>query len=105
MGSLDGRVVIITGAGRGIGREHALLFGSEGAKVVVNDLGGALAGGDGDATPAEEVAAEIRAMGAQAIANHDDIANWDGGKRLIGLDGFHECGIRFAFCGGHRFLF
>ncbi|MEI6454198.1 MAG: SDR family oxidoreductase [Actinomycetes bacterium] len=83
MGSLDGRVVIITGAGRGIGREHALLFGSEGAKVVVNDLGGALAGGDGDATPAEEVAAEIRAMGAQAIANHDDIANWDGGKRLI----------------------
>ncbi len=83
MGTLDGRVVIITGAGRGIGREHALLFGSEGAKVVVNDLGGALGGGDGDATPAEEVAAEIRALGGEAIANHDDIASWEGGKALI----------------------
>ena len=69
MAELDGRVVIVTGAGRGIGREHALLMASEGARVVVNDLGGAADGGGEDATPAEEVAAEIRAGGGAAIAN------------------------------------
>jgi NAD(P)-dependent dehydrogenase (short-subunit alcohol dehydrogenase family) len=83
MGALDGRVAIITGAGRGIGREHALLFAAEGAKVVVNDLGGALDGSAAAATPAEEVVAEITAMGGQAIANHDNVATWDGGKRLV----------------------
>ncbi|MCU4185286.1 SDR family NAD(P)-dependent oxidoreductase [Acidiferrimicrobium sp. IK] len=83
MGTLDGRVAIITGAGRGIGREHALLFASEGAKVVVNDLGGAADGTGGDASPAEEVVAEIKAMGGEAIANHDDVADWDGAKRLV----------------------
>lgn len=83
MGALTGRVAVITGAGRGIGREHALLFASEGAKVVVNDLGGSLDGSSDVATPAEEVAAEIRAMGGEAIANHDNIATWDGGERLI----------------------
>jgi NAD(P)-dependent dehydrogenase (short-subunit alcohol dehydrogenase family) len=83
MGALDGRVAIITGAGRGIGREHALLFAAEGAKVVVNDLGGAVDGSGNDLTAAEQVADEIRAMGAEAIANEDDIADWDGGRRLV----------------------
>jgi len=83
MGALDGRVAIITGAGRGIGREHALLFAAEGAKVVVNDLGGGLDGSSGEATPAEEVVAEIKAMGGEAVANHDNVADWQGGERLI----------------------
>ena len=83
MGALDGRVAIITGAGRGIGREHALLFAAEGAKVVVNDLGGGLDGSSGEATPAEEVVVEIEAMGGEAMANHDDVATWDGGERLV----------------------
>jgi NAD(P)-dependent dehydrogenase (short-subunit alcohol dehydrogenase family) len=83
MTSLDGRVAIITGAGRGIGREHALLFAREGARVVVNDLGGANDGAGSDATPAEEVAAEIRANGGRAIANGDDVADWEGAQRLV----------------------
>jgi NAD(P)-dependent dehydrogenase (short-subunit alcohol dehydrogenase family) len=83
MGALDGRVAIITGAGRGIGREHALLFASEGAKVVVNDLGGAVDGSGDDRTPAEQVADEIRAIGGEALSNADDITDWDGGKRLV----------------------
>ena len=83
MGTLDGRVAIITGAGRGIGREHALLFAAEGAKVVVNDLGGALDGSSAEASPAEEVVAEIKAMGGEAVANHDNVATWDGGARLV----------------------
>ncbi len=83
MGALDGRVAIITGAGRGIGREHALLFASEGARVVVNDLGGANDGSGADVTPAQEVAAEIRAMGGQAVVNGDNVADWEGGQRLV----------------------
>ena len=83
MAALQGRVAVITGAGRGLGREHALLFASEGAKVVVNDLGGSAAGEGADATPAEEVVAEIQAAGGEAVANHDDIADWEGAKRLI----------------------
>ncbi|MGB8403213.1 MAG: SDR family oxidoreductase [Mycobacterium sp.] len=83
MGGLDGRVVIVTGAGRGIGREHALLFASEGAKVVVNDLGGSIDGVGDDLTPAEDVAAQIRADGGEAVANHDDIATWFGAEQLI----------------------
>jgi NAD(P)-dependent dehydrogenase (short-subunit alcohol dehydrogenase family) len=83
MGALDGRVAIITGAGRGIGREHALLFAAEGAKVVVNDLGGGLDGTSLEASPAEEVVAELTAMGAEAIANHDDVATWDGAASLV----------------------
>jgi NAD(P)-dependent dehydrogenase (short-subunit alcohol dehydrogenase family) len=83
MGALDGRVAIITGAGRGIGREHALLFAAEGAKVVVNDLGGAVDGSGDDRTPAEQVVDEIHAAGGEAVANADDIADWEGGQRLI----------------------
>jgi NAD(P)-dependent dehydrogenase (short-subunit alcohol dehydrogenase family) len=83
MTSLDGRVAIITGAGRGIGREHALFFANEGARIVVNDLGGANDGEGSDRTPAEEVAAEIRAQGGEAIANADNVADWEGAQRLV----------------------
>lgn len=92
MGALDGRVAIITGAGRGIGREHALLFAAEGARVVVNDLGGALDGSPDTATPAEEVVAEIHAFGGEAVANHDNVADWEGGARLVqhAIDAFGD---------------
>ena len=83
MGALDGRVAIITGAGRGIGREHALLFASEGAKVVVNDLGGAVDGSGDARSPAEQVVDEIKQMGGEAISNADNVADWEGGQRLI----------------------
>jgi NAD(P)-dependent dehydrogenase (short-subunit alcohol dehydrogenase family) len=83
MGALDGRVAIITGAGRGIGREHALLFAAEGAKVVVNDLGGAVDGSGDDRSPAQQVVDEITAMGGEAMANDDNVAEWDGGQRLV----------------------
>ena len=83
MGALEGRVAIITGAGRGLGREHALLFAAEGAKVVINDVGGANDGSGSDATPAEEVVAEIKAQGGEAVANADDISDWDGAQGLV----------------------
>src|SRR3954467_1777101 len=83
MGALEGRVAVITGAGRGLGREHALLFAAEGAKVVVNDLGGNPDGTGADASPAEHVAKEIVAAGGEAIANHDDVTSWDGAKNMI----------------------
>src|SRR3979411_2172149 len=83
MGVLDGRVAIITGAGRGLGREHALLFAAEGAKFVGNALGGAPDGGGSDRTAAEQVVDEITAMGGEAVANGDDVADWDGGQRVI----------------------
>ena len=83
MGALSGRVAIITGAGRGIGREHALLFASEGAKVIVNDLGGAVDGSGDDRTAAEQVVDEIKAMGGEAVASADDIAAWDGAQNLV----------------------
>jgi NAD(P)-dependent dehydrogenase (short-subunit alcohol dehydrogenase family) len=83
MGALEGKVAIITGAGRGLGREHALLFAAEGAKVVVNDLGGAADGSGSDMTPAEEVVADIAKMGGEAVVNTDNVADWEGGQRLI----------------------
>ena len=83
MGSLDGRVAIITGAGRGIGREHALLMASEGAKIVVNDLGGATDGTGSDDSPAAQVVAEIEAMGGEAIANGANVTDWEGVQGMI----------------------
>ncbi|MGN6160535.1 MAG: SDR family oxidoreductase [Marmoricola sp.] len=83
MGALDGRVAVITGAGRGIGREHALLFAREGASVVVNDLGGANDGSGSDAGPAQQVVDEIVAAGGRAVANTDNVATWAGAEALI----------------------
>jgi NAD(P)-dependent dehydrogenase (short-subunit alcohol dehydrogenase family) len=83
VGSLEGRVAIITGAGRGIGREHALLFAAEGAKVVVNDLGGAVDGSGDDRTPAEHVVDEIRSFGGDALPNADDVASVEGARHLV----------------------
>ena len=83
MGICDGRVVIITGAGRGLGRAHALAFAAEGAKVVVNDVGASLTGEGHDLTPAAEVVAEIKSMGGEAIVNDDDVSDWDGAGRMI----------------------
>ena len=83
MGICDGRVVVITGAGRGIGREHALEFASQGAKIVVNDLGAEVDGTGSSAGPAGEVVDEIRGMGAEAVANGDDVSDYDGAGRLI----------------------
>ena len=79
----DGKVAIVTGAGGGLGRQHALELARRGAKVVVNDLGGAADGSGDDKTPAEQVVAEIVAMGGEALANADDVADWEGGQRLI----------------------
>lgn len=83
MGMLNGRVAVVTGAGRGIGREHALLLGREGASVVVNDLGGAGDGSGSDAGPAQQVAAEIVAEGGRAVANGGNVADWAGAEALI----------------------
>jgi NAD(P)-dependent dehydrogenase (short-subunit alcohol dehydrogenase family) len=83
MGALDGRVAIITGAGRGLGREHALLFAAEGAKVVVNDLGGDIDGSGEDRAPAQLVVDEIKEMGGEAVANVDSCADWEGAQRLV----------------------
>jgi NAD(P)-dependent dehydrogenase (short-subunit alcohol dehydrogenase family) len=83
MGVLDDRVAVITGAGRGLGREHALLFAREGAKVVVNDLGGDWHGLGADAAPAQQVEHEIQAGGGEAAANGEDVADFDGARRLI----------------------
>jgi len=79
----DGRIVIVTGAGRGIGREEALEFAREGARVVVNDVGVSRDGTGEDATPAQNVVDEIKALGAEAVANYDDISDFEGAKRLV----------------------
>lgn len=83
MGLLDGKVAIVTGAGRGIGREEALLLAGEGATVVVNDVGASLAGEGGDVHPAQEVVDAIVAGGGTAVVNGDDISSWAGAKNVI----------------------
>lgn len=84
MGMLDGKVAVITGSGRGIGREIALLMAKEGAKVVVNDPGMSEVGAGGDQKVADEVVAEIQKLGGQAAANYDSVASWAGGEKIIG---------------------
>ncbi len=79
----EGRVVVVTGSGRGIGRDHALSLAVHGALVVVNDLGGGVDGSGGDTSPAQQVVNEIEAAGGRAIANGDDISTWAGAERLI----------------------
>jgi NAD(P)-dependent dehydrogenase (short-subunit alcohol dehydrogenase family) len=83
VGALDGRIAVITGAGRGLGREHALLFAREGARVVVNDVGATPAGAGADQGPAQDVVDEIRAAGGEAVVNTDSVASWDGAQRMI----------------------
>src|SRR5260221_12272765 len=92
MGALEGRVAIITGAGRGLGREHALLFASEGARVVVNDLGGDMHGEGGDPSSAMQTVDEITAMGGEAVVNGDNVADWDGAQRMVqqAIDAFGD---------------
>ncbi|HXY91687.1 MAG TPA: SDR family NAD(P)-dependent oxidoreductase [Acidimicrobiia bacterium] len=83
MGLFDGKVAVVTGSGRGIGRSEARLLAREGAKVVVNDLGGSGAGEGSDQTPAQQVVNEIEAAGGEAVANYDDCASWSGAEGMI----------------------
>jgi NAD(P)-dependent dehydrogenase (short-subunit alcohol dehydrogenase family) len=84
MPSLDGKVAIVTGAGRGIGREHALALAEAGASVVVNDLGGSLSGEGTDASPAQSVVNEIVAAGGEAVASYDDVSDFAAAEHMIG---------------------
>ncbi len=83
MPSLEGKVAIVTGAGRGIGREHALALAEAGAKVVVNDLGGSLAGEGTDSSPAQSVVNEIVAAGGEAVANYDDVSDFAAAEHMV----------------------
>ncbi|HEY2814789.1 MAG TPA: SDR family oxidoreductase [Acidimicrobiales bacterium] len=89
----EDRICIVTGAGRGIGREHALMLASHGAKVVVNDLGGEMDGSGRSTGPAQDVVDEIVAAGGQAVSNGDDISDWEGAQRLINTAVEHFGGL------------
>ena len=82
-GLCEGRVAIVTGAGRGLGREHALLLAAHGARVVVNDVGANADGSGRDGSPAAQTVGDIRRAGGEAVANGDDVSNWDGARNLI----------------------
>jgi NAD(P)-dependent dehydrogenase (short-subunit alcohol dehydrogenase family) len=88
--SLEGKVIIVTGGGRGIGREIALLASKEGARIVVNDLGTSSRGEGRDEGPAQQVAAEIKAQGGEAVASVESVAEWSGAQKIVGtaLDAF-----------------
>ena len=79
----EGRVAVVTGAGRGIGREYARMLAENGARVVVNDLGAAADGTGSDASPAEQVVEEIRAAGGEALASFDDVSSWEGARAML----------------------
>jgi NAD(P)-dependent dehydrogenase (short-subunit alcohol dehydrogenase family) len=83
MPDLQGKVAIVTGAGRGIGREHALALAAAGASIVVNDLGGSVDGAGSDSTPAQTVVNEIVAAGGKAVANYDDVSDFDAAEHMI----------------------
>jgi NAD(P)-dependent dehydrogenase (short-subunit alcohol dehydrogenase family) len=101
----DGRVAVITGAGRGLGREYALLLASKGAKVVINDLGGSIKGEGADSGPANEVVKEIRAAGGEAVACTDSVATPQGGKAIIqsALDHFGRIDVLIHNAGNVRY--
>lgn len=95
MNELEGRVAIVTGAGRGLGREHAKLLAAHGARVVVNDLGVGADGTGSDHRPADDVVAEIRDAGGTAVASHDDVADWNGARRIVdtAIEAFGELDV------------